>query len=63
MNVAPTNHQNHVSASQTVPPTGIKSDPIEVQTLGVYELTGAELEAALVEEPKGGKGYITYPYQ
>jgi hypothetical protein len=30
MNVAPTNHQNHVSASQTVPPTGIKSDPIEV---------------------------------
>ena len=63
MNLPQTNSQNQITSSQTAPPTGIKSDPIEVETVGVYELTGAELEAALIDEPKGVKNYITYPYQ
>lgn len=63
MNIVQTNSQSHIVPPQTAPSTGIKSDPIQVETIGVYELIGAELEAALVDEPKGGKGYITYPYQ
>ena len=36
MNNPQTNSHNQINSSQMAPSTGIKSDPIEVETIGVY---------------------------